>query len=239
MLSTDLAYLGIHLTSGRKPLTYATVDKDLNLLAISSGDMQDILFYVASLPRIVIAINTPFELRGKSTRGEFRTAELELRERGIMVAGTPSTLALCPASMQLGFKLIRKLSDQGFKYYPEADNDLQMLETNSHACFCALAEDVPLSRTSLEGRLQRQLILYERGLRIKDPMDFFEEITRHKMVKGIWPMELLYSPNQLDALVAAFTAWSVVQKTASTSFVGNKKDGQIFLPVSTLKEEYK
>lgn len=54
---------------------------------------------------------------------------------------------------------------------------------------------VPQPET-LEGLIQRQLVLFEAGMRIKDPMDFFEEITRYKMVKGIFPMELLYLPDQ-------------------------------------------
>ena len=56
-----------------------------------------------------------------------------------------------------------------------------------------MAGQVPLARLSLEGRLQRQIILYEQGLRIKDPMDFFEEITRYKLAKGIWPTGFVIS----------------------------------------------
>ena len=46
-------------------------------------------------------------------------------------------------------------------------------------------------------------------------MDFFEEITRYKIAKGIWPMDLLYLPEQLDALVAAYTAWMAVHKAGT------------------------
>jgi len=95
-----------------------------------------------------------------------------------------------------------------------------------------------LARLSLEGRLQRQIILYERGLRIKDPMDFFEEITRYKIAKGIWPMELLYLPEQLDALVAAYTAWLAIEKQGNTTSVGDVQEGQIVLPVTELKDKY-
>jgi len=34
------------------------------------------------------------------------------------------------------------------------------------------------SKPTLEGRLQRQIALYEQGIDMKDPMEFFEEITR-------------------------------------------------------------
>ena len=101
-----------------------------------------------------------------------------------------------------------------------------------------MAGRIPLAKASLEGRLQRQLILYERGIRIKDPMDFFEEITRYKVIKGDWPLELLYSPEQLDALVAAYTAWLAVNKAENIFMIGDAKEGRIVLPEKELKEKY-
>ena len=141
---------------------------------------------------------TPHQVRG----AELRMAEFQLRERGITVTGTAANAALCPAWIQVGFELYRKLEKAGFKKYPEKDSPYQILETHPHACYCVMAGQVPLAKPSLEGRLQRQLILHERGLYVKDPMDFFEEITRYKLIKGVWPMELLYLPEQLDALAA-------------------------------------
>jgi hypothetical protein len=86
--------------------------------------------------------------------------------------------------------------------------------------------------------LQRELILYEHRVGIKDPMDFFEEITRHKLMLGILPMELVHLPEQLDALAAAYTAWLASNKPAEVTRVGNKQEGFITLPIATLKERY-
>jgi hypothetical protein len=69
-------------------------------------------------------------------------------------------------------------------------------------------------------------------------MDFFEEITRYKLAKGIWPMELLYLPEQLDALVASYTAWLAVNKAEKVLFIGDDQEGRIVLPVVELKEKY-
>jgi hypothetical protein len=140
--------------------------------------------------------------------------------------------------MQAGFELYQKLGKMGFQKLSEIDSTYKILETNPHACYCIIAGQVPLARLSLEGRLQRQIILYEQGLRIKDPMDFFEEITRYKLAKGIWPMELLYLPDQLDAMAAAFTAWTTLHKKESISMLGDPKEGMIVLPGKELKEKY-
>ena len=253
MLFTDSAFIGIDITSGRKSFTYAALDKDLNLLALADGEMDDVTAFLAGQSSATVAVNAPSGVnRGlvremmknemltpQKIRGvEFRLAEFELRLHGIAVKGTPATVPLCPAWVQAGFVFYRKLDKMGFKKFPEPETAYQFLETHSHACYCVLAGKIPLAKSSIEGRLQRQLILYERGLRIKDPMDLFEEITRYKIAKGIWPMDLLYLPEQLDALAAAYTAWAAVHKAEHISTIGDVKEGMIVLPEKELKEKY-
>lgn len=253
MIFTDSAFIGIDPTSGRKSFTYAALDRDLNLLALTEGEMDDMTAFLAGQGSATVAVNapagvnrglvrekmnkemlTPHKIRG----AEFRVAEYELRERGISVAGTPARAEACPAWVQLGFVFYHKLEKLGFKKYPAEKEPYQILETHPHACFCVMAGAVPLSKPSLEGKLQRQLILYERGIRIKDPMEFFEELTRYKMIKGILPIELLYPPEQLDALAAAYLAWLVVNKPERVCSIGDQKEGIIVLPEKELKEKY-
>jgi hypothetical protein len=253
MLFTDSAFIGITPTSGHKSFTYAALDKDLNLFALAEGEMDDVTAFLVGQSSATVAVNAPAgvnrglvrEMTKKKmltpyqiSRTELRLVEHELRERGITVTKTPANVELCPIWIQAGFELYRKLGKMGFKKYPEKDSAYQILETNPHACYCVMAGQVPLARLSLEGRLQRQIILYECGLRIKDPMDFFEEVTRYKLAKGIWPMELLYLPDQLDSLAAAYTAWLAINKPEHTLSLGDVKEGYLVLPEKVLKEKY-
>ncbi len=253
MIFSDSNYIGIDPTSAQKSFTYAALDHDLNLITLADGEMEDIHAFLVEQRSAVVAVNAPSgvsrglvreRMKKKMVtprpiqRVEMRVAEFELRERGIHIAGTSSNEGSCFEWMKVGFELYRKLKKMGFKKYPQNDSVHQVLETNPHACFCVLAGQIPLAKPSLEGRLQRQLILYERGIRIKDPMDFFEEITRYKLSKGVWPTELLYSPEQLDALAAAYTAWLAANKPENISTIGIPKEGLIVLPEKELKEKY-
>lgn len=252
MLFTDSIFVGIDPTSSHKSFTYAALDKGLNLVALSDGELDEVMAFVAGHASAIVAVNAPAGLNRGVVRDKkkemfkslktralgFRVAELDLRERGISISGTPATVSACPAWVQAGFTLYRKLEKTGFKKYP-ADSSLhQVLETQPHAAFCVMAGVVPQSKSSLEGKIQRQLLLYEAGVRIKDPMDFFEEITRHKMLKGTWHFDLIYMPDQLDAIVAAYTAWLAVNKPEKISMVGDKREGQMVLPERDLKEKY-
>lgn len=253
MLCHPNAFIGIDPTAGRSPFTYAALDDERNLLALAEGELEDALTFIGNFPAARVAVNapsgvnaglvrkrlqkqslTPVPLRG----ADLRLAEAELRGRGISVSPTPSRAEACAGWVQLGFTLYERLGKMGFKPHPSEGADHTWLETHPHACFCVLLGGVPLPKPTLEGRLQRQIILHDAGLRVKDPMDFFEEITRHRLRLGVMPMELIYHPEQLDALAAAYAAWMAAKHPAETVRLGAKEEGFVVLPVAELKSKY-
>jgi len=254
MISTDALYLGIDPASGNKDFTYAALDFSLNLVALEDADMEDMLTFLGQHQAIVVAVNAPANVNrglvkkkletesrkpGQIFRGvEMRLAEYELHERGIAVTGTPSREEYCLTWMQAGFALYRKLSEAGFEPYGTEGAKLQFLETHPYAGFCVLAERVPFPKPSVEGRLQRQLLLNDKDLQITDAMTFFEEVTRFKLMRGILPTEMLYTPEQLDVLVAAYTAWLAASWPDEVLRIGDKEEGQIILPARELQEKY-
>lgn len=102
--------------------------------------------------------------------------------------------------------LQQRISQAGFHHYSEKNSTRLWIGSNADECYRVFQPGL-LSRRTLEGRIQRGLILYEEGLRVKDAMDFFEEITRYKLMQGVLPLEYIYSPGQLDALMMAYVSW--------------------------------
>jgi predicted RNase H-like nuclease len=49
---------------------------------------------------------------------------------------------------------------------------------------------------------------------------------------------MLYSPDQLDVLVSAYTAWLTLQRPEEVTSLGDKTEGKMILPVGELKEKY-
>jgi hypothetical protein len=115
----------------------------------------------------------------------------------------------------------KKVALMEFKPYAAKAVSRQSLETSAQTCFRVLIGKAPLPRRTFEGRVQRALILYDQGLRINDPMDFFEEITRHHMRNGVFPNELLYSAHEVDSLMAAYVAWLAVNEPTQVEIMGN------------------
>jgi len=128
-----------------------------------------------------------------------------------------TTSARNPASSN--FK--QEISHSNFSALSEESDLRQFMETKAPDCFRMLAAAKLLAGRTFEGRIQRSLILYEEGFQISDPMDFFEEITRHKLMQGILPFENLYSARELDAMVAAYMGWMTYNRPKQVSLQGD------------------
>lgn len=181
-MTPDSAYLGVHLSPGRQPLTLARLDDDLNLIQLANGELNLLSAFLSDLKSAILCIVT------------------RSRPNSIKFADLYSVLH-------------EQLAKMSFRPYPAKKDARQWLKTDADQSFSALLQKKLLSRRTLEGRIQRALILYDQGLQINDPMDFFEEITRYKLTQGILPLENIYSSKELDALVAAYVAWMTVNRS--------------------------
>jgi predicted RNase H-like nuclease len=90
----------------------------------------------------------------------------------------------------------------------------------------------------LEGRLQRQLVLYLEGLDLANPMHALEEITRHNLLMGHLPLERLRGHEELDALMAAYIAYLAATQPERVQQVGDPQEGLISVPAAGLKDFY-
>jgi hypothetical protein len=255
MLFANTSFVGIDPTAGKRPMAYAALDGDQRLISLAQGDLEHVLAFLAGQRQVVVAVCAPrrpstgamtlTEVRqgltppprpGRWTK--YRVVEYQLRRHRISTYQTPEDEQKCPRWMKMGFNLYRRLEGLGFQPYPAGESSHQYLEAYPHACYTVLLGVAPFPKASLEGRIQRQLVLYENRIRVPDPMRLFEEITRHRMLKGILPDESLYSPAGLDALVAAYTAWKAVNRPSEVTVLGYPEEGQVVLPVAELKSHY-
>ena len=255
MFYTNATYIGIDPSAGRRPFIYAALDHELRPIALGQGNIEDILAFVAGQRQAVVAVAAPRrpnqgvmareevrrELSPAPSRGrwvDFRLADYLLRKRNIIVPQTPASEEACPNYMRMGFRLFRKLEHIGYHEYPHPEAVHLSLEVYPHACYTALLELAPFPKYSLEGRLQRQLVLFENQVKVPDPILFFEEITRHRLLKGILPVQHLMSSGELDALMAGYTAWVAANHPEKLILVGDPDEGRIAIPCAELKPHY-
>ncbi len=230
-------------------LTYTALDGDLRLQAIGRGSAADVLAYISGQPSAYVAINAPRRpalglMRQESVRQslqppprpgswlKYRVAEYQLH---LPILPTPDDINACPGWMKRGFDLFNRLDGLGFSpYLAGGDSVKQSLEVQAYATFCAVLGQAPFPSETLEGRLQRQLALRELGLRLADPMDFFEDVTPHRLLRGSLPLKAIHTPDELDALAAAFTAWLAAQRSPQVTLLGAPEEGQIVVPLPGL-----
>lgn len=249
-----MMYVGIDPTAGRRPLNYAVLDEQLRIVAEGSGKPEDLLTLIAPFPEVICAVDAPilpnaglmasgkwrahFNLppEGK-TWSQYRVCEYELRRRGINLYATPATSADAPGWIRAGWALYERLRQAGFLAYP-AESPRLMFEVHPHATFTVLLDCVPYKKDTLEGRLQRQLLLNDEGVNVEDAMQVFEEITRHHILRGTLNLDGLRWHDELDALAAALTAYYVHAHPNDITPLGDAAEGFLIVPTAALKDRY-
>lgn len=256
MLFDQTVFIGIDPTASGTGITIAVLDRELKVLTLGEDDLSGVMAYVGGQRSAVVAVNAPrrpnqglmeeesfrAELKPQPSPGRwtgFRAAEYLLFQKNIRIPMTAGSVEDCPRWMQTGFKIYRRLEELGFRSYPAEQARKQTLEVYPHGAFTVLLKRIPFRKNTLEGRLQRQLVLHSRALDIPDPMRVFEEITRYRILQGILPLEKLYSAEALDALVAAYTArLAVTDPGSEITLIGSPEEGEIVLPAGELKQKY-
>ncbi len=248
-------YIGVDITAGKIPFTLAAIDQTLSIQHIFQASMDEILAFIVGQQKCIVGVCAPFQPNQSLMKDEqvrqkqipppspgrwrnYRLAEYILRSHRIPITPTPDQAINCPRWIQKGFLFYKKLTQNGFIAYPGEDSKFQYLEVYPQAAYATLLGHNPFPKNTLEGRLQRQLELYEHNLNVADPMRFFEEITRHKLLLGNFPYEWVLTFAELDALVASYCTWLAVNSPNQTSLIGDQAEGQIFLPASSLKNHY-
>jgi predicted RNase H-like nuclease len=252
-------FIGIDLTADQRPHNFAVLDEKLRMAAHGAGRFDEVVAMVKGYERAVVAIDAPqspnaglmadparrtqlgLPPNGK-TWANCKVCEYEMRRHGIGLYFTPRTAEATPVWMQTGFRLYDALRAEGFELWrPTIDAPRVMLEVHPHGCFTVLLGHRPVRKNTLEGRLQRQIVLYEEGLDVPDPMAAMEEITRHHLRQGLVTLPGLLSHDELDALVAAYTAFIAAREPQRLTPVGDPEEGQIILPIAPaeFKESYR
>lgn len=258
MSGTGRIYVGVDPTAGTRPMHYAALDGDLRILRLDKGDMGAVVEFVKGLDHAVVAIDAPQspnqglmaqpEVRlgyGLPAKGDtwagWKVCEYELRRRNIRLYRTPGEESEAPRWMRKGFALFRQLTGLGFEFFEQGGSPLRraLIEVHPHACFTVILGRRPFLKDTIEGRLQRQLVLYLEGIDAPDPMRSLEEITRHHLLESRLPLPDLYDHDRLDALAAAYTAFLVGEQPERVSQVGDTDEGLITLPTDELLEFYR
>ncbi|NTU75416.1 MAG: hypothetical protein HGA86_04775 [Anaerolineaceae bacterium] len=232
-------FIGIDLASGKYPFTFAALDANRALIAQGQGHMDDILAYCSGQPTAILAINAPAPLPGTAEAAP--AAKIPAIEEVRAAHGyTQSRIVYDPDSAPLrlkrGFALYQRLFHMGYQPFSADEPAHTWLEVDAEACYWAWLGGPALDGRTLEGCQQRQLVLNNEGWPVADPMEFYEEVTRYKLLHGHLPFDMILSLRMLHAMAAAITAWMVVLKPAQSCRMGREGSRQLYFPVPTLPE---
>jgi hypothetical protein len=226
-------FIGIDAATGRKPFTLIAIDSTRKLRVVGGGDAVDVLSFVAGLGNALIALSPPWK-GGKTADGASTGPLLPICRLGGL--RQPSLLeesmtAPCPAWMRESLGLLNQLQGIGFEAYPHENAARQWLEVPAETAYRALLGVPPFEAGILEGRIQRQLVLSDLELDVPDAMEFFEEVTRFRLLHSHLPYERILPQPELNAWIAAATAWMAVHESGRLHPAGSPAEGVIYHPL--------
>jgi predicted nuclease with RNAse H fold len=252
-MESEMVFAGIDLSTSRRGLTVALLTSRLDVRSLRLQSLEETIEELATRAEITVAVGGPLhpcavnaeqvppvgDAPRKSLARRTRAADGELSRRGIPVRRPPVRESDAPAWMRCGFDLARQLAARGFTEGKNACAEPRvLLETHPAACASVLLGRLPYGRGSLEGRIQRQLVLLRERVGLPDPMDALEELTAHHILSGRMELKGIFEAGELDALLAALTAWRVHAHPESVAWLGDDADGWICLP-GNLLDNYK
>lgn len=232
----NLIFIGIDFNGSARQAAFAALDADRRIVECSSGRLHTILAYAAAQRTALAAVSAPtgFPSTPNPDAEAARKADADLLACGLRFIPPPADPSQAPAWMKKGLAVYRALEEYGYTPWQNGNNSLRWMETNAEAACELLLGVRPFRIDTLEGRLQRQLLLQNLEVNVPDPMDFFEEITRRKLLQSELPDETIRRPDELNALLAAYTAWLANEDPSLVTLVGDDKDGWVTVPVSSL-----
>jgi hypothetical protein len=242
MLPSFSTCIGVDTVAGRKPFTYVALDPRCNLLAVGKGDVVDVLSFAAGQASALIALSPPSRVKAwKRAQPETSLVPLgrflgqpQLELDLIQESGAPPAApAGMPGWLRACFTLAGQLQSIGYcAFQSSQDAPRQWLETQAEAGFHAMLGLPPFPYGTLEGRIQRQLVLSNQELGVPDAMEFFEEITRYKLLHGVLPADNVLPQPELDAWMAAYVAWLACHEVDKLHVHGSAQEGLVYLPGS-------
>lgn len=235
-------YIGIDVQASQKPYFYSAINTELEIISCGHGRSTDVEAYLSGQSSALVAVNGPVCVQPpnkQSLQGglfdepdrDKRYVKVRTGDRVLVDKGFPLTAIAgrIPSWVERSIEMAGILHRLDYSLYGCGDNPRTFFETHCDAGYWLAAGAIPYSSRSLEGRLQRQLVLCEFGFDIQDPMIFLEEFTRHRLKTSQLPMEQILPAYELRAMYAAATAFLLDTRMEAIEPLGEPGRGQLVL----------
>lgn len=231
-------YIGIDVQAVQKPYFYTALNASLEMIACGHGRLPDVTAYLSGQSSALVAVNGPVCLPldavqiglfegEEGGRTVVRSGDRELETAGFHDLAFHEHSKKPPVWVERSLELTDALAKLGYSLNGERRT---YFETQSDAAYWLSTGALPYESRTLEGRLQRQLLLWEFGLAVKAPLSFLEEFTRFRLRTSQVPVDQILPGHELRAMIAASTAWLMDQHPDRVDHLGVKGEGEIILP---------
>lgn len=241
MLFDDMVFIGLEINPGGQKFTWVAINSHKEVLTYQKTSLNEFLIFSNNVPQVVIGLETR-AIRSKNGKPVLPGLEYSNHPAGWILPAWQENLENRnihpPAGSIYGNPKYKSPAWADFLQQMYMLEHINIINVNAYSSLCCLLGHAPLPKTSIEGKIQRQLVLLELGINLIDPMIYFEELTRYKLLRGVLPQKIILPLSELNTLLCAFTVWKKTVEPDNSIQIGNPPDSSIVLPVSELQERY-
>jgi hypothetical protein len=89
MTSNPIMFAGVDLSSGRKPITFAGLDEELDIKVLEKRDIDEVLSYLQDYGRCILVINTPSTKTGRDVYADLREKAVDAGYKAFLDTNHP------------------------------------------------------------------------------------------------------------------------------------------------------
>jgi len=241
MLFDEEVFIGLDINPSGRNQAWVAINTKKEVLTFQKTSLDKLLTFSKNIPRVMIGLETP-ATRSKNGKPVLPGLEYSSQPAGWILPAWQENLENRnihpPAGGNHGNPKYQSAEYAEFYRQVFMLDHISIINVNAYSSLCCLLTHTPLPKSSLEGKIQRQLILLEQGINLPDPMVYFEELTRFKLLRCALPQKIILPLPELNTLFCAITAWKEKNEPENALQIGNPPDSCITLPVSELQESY-
>lgn len=213
-----MLFIGIDPAVQRNEYSMAVLDEERKVLALSTEKPRSVYAYLAGVTQGTVGINALARYQHRE-----RTARLDPSDKPHFQSGaerrkhipasnsptaSPSTLNRKVVMLQEGIQRL------GYSPIAKKGSSRRFFLSQADEVFQDIASGKLLAPSGDASRWQRQLLLLEQEIPLPDVMQYFEEVTRFRILQGTLSEDLVYQHPELNAILLAWLGWLVSFQSA-------------------------
>ncbi len=206
-----MLFIGVDPDVQRNAYCMAVLDEERKILALSTEKLRSVYAYLAGVTQGIVGINALIRYQhSRRTARPDRIDKPHFQSAAERKKPIPDSDPSTAAPSRLGGKVVtlqEGIESLGYNPIAKKGSPRRFFLSKAEEVFQDIVSGRLLPPGGDASRWQRQLLLLEQEIPLPDVMQYFEEVTRFRILQGTLSEELVYQHTELNAILLSWLGW--------------------------------